>query len=36
MLVTPFDIVIVIFLSNLAGFMAAEAIHLYYLDITND
>jgi|10_taG_2_1085330.scaffolds.fasta_scaffold21461_2 hypothetical protein len=31
MIITPFDVVIIIILSNLAGFLAAEAIHLYYI-----
>jgi hypothetical protein len=32
MIITPFDVVVVMFLSTLAGFMACEAIHLYYLE----
>ena len=31
MIITPFDVVIIIGLSNLSGFLLAEAIHLYYL-----
>ena len=31
MIISPFDVVIIIGLSNLSGFLLAEAIHLYYL-----
>tara|TARA_R100000664_G_C2744321_1_gene132324 strand:- start:472 stop:582 length:111 start_codon:yes stop_codon:yes gene_type:complete len=33
---TPFDLFIIIGLSNLSGFLLAEAIHLYYLGVTHD
>ena len=36
MLITPFDVVVVMFLSTLAGIMLCEAYHLMSLEDYND
>ena len=36
MIITPFDVVIVMFLSTLAGILLCEAYHLMSMEIDND